>query len=51
MPERNRYLIDHTAYLPAIHNGEWWRGTVITVKYARKLGRGISCSIKFEGFS
>ena len=41
MLERNRYLVDHAAYLLAIYNGEWRGGTAATVRYARKLGREI----------
>ena len=39
MLERNRYLVDHTACLLAVYNGEWRGGTAMTVRYARKLGR------------
>ena len=41
MLERNRYLVDHAAYLLAVYNGEWRGGTAATVRYARKLGREI----------
>ena len=41
MMERNRYMVDHAAYLLAVYNGEWRGGTAATVRYARKLGRGI----------
>lgn len=41
MLERNRYLVDHTACLLAVYNGEWRGGTAMTVRYARKLGREI----------
>lgn len=41
MLERNRYLVDHANCLLAIYNGEWWGGTAMTVRYARKVGRKI----------
>ena len=41
MMERNRYMVDHAAYLLAVYNGEWRGGTAATVRYARKLGRVI----------
>ena len=41
MMERNRYMVDHAAYLLAVYNGEWRGGTAATVRYARKLGREI----------
>ena len=41
MLERNRYLVDHTACLLAVYNGEWRGGTAMTVRYAQKLGRNI----------
>ncbi len=41
MLERNRYLVDHTACLLAVYNGEQRGGTAMTVRYARKLGREI----------
>lgn len=41
MLERNRYLVNHAAYLLAVYNGEWRGGTAMTVRYARKLGREI----------
>ena len=41
MLERNRYLVDHAACLLAIYNGEWRGGAAMTVRYARKLNRGI----------
>ena len=36
-----RYLADHAACLLAVYNGEWRRGTAMTVRYARKLGREV----------
>ena len=39
MMERNRYMVDHAAYLLAVYNGEWRGGTAATVRYAQKLGR------------
>ena len=41
MMERNRYMVDHAAYLLAVYNGEWRGGTAATVRHARKLGREI----------
>lgn len=41
MLKRNRYLVDHTACLLAVYNGEWRGGTAMTVRYARKLGREV----------
>ncbi|MBD5092944.1 MAG: DUF1273 domain-containing protein [Subdoligranulum sp.] len=41
MLDRNRYLVDHTACLLAVYNGNWRSGTAMTVRYARKLGREI----------
>lgn len=41
MLERNRYLVDHAGTLLAVYNGEWRGGTGATVRYARKLGRGL----------
>ncbi len=41
MLKRNRYLVDHTACLLAVYNGEWRGGTAMTVRYAQKLGREI----------
>lgn len=42
MLKRNRYLVEHSAYLLAVYNGEWRGGTAMTVRYARKLGRKIT---------
>ncbi|MEY8404836.1 SLOG family protein [Oscillospiraceae bacterium 44-34] len=42
MLKRNRYLVDHTACLLAVYNGEWRGGTAMTVRYAKKLGREVS---------
>lgn len=41
MLDRNRYLVDHTACLLAVYNGERRSGTAMTVRYARKLGRDV----------
>ena len=41
MMERNRYMVEHAAYLLAVYNGEWRGGTAATVRYARKMGREI----------
>lgn len=41
MLKRNRYLVDHTACLLAVYNGERRGGTAMTVRYAQKLGRRI----------
>ena len=41
MLERNRYLVEHAAYLLAVYNGAWRGGTAATVRYARKMSRGI----------
>lgn len=41
MLKRNRYLVDHTACLLAVYNGEQRGGTAMTVRYAQKLGRQI----------
>ncbi len=41
MLERNRYLVDHTACLLAVYNGEKRGGTAMTVRYAGKVGRKI----------
>ena len=41
MLERNRYLVDHAAYLLAIYNGEWRGGTAATIRYAQKMDREI----------
>ena len=41
MLERNRYLVDHTACLLAVYNGEWRGGTAMTVRYAKKLRREV----------
>ena len=41
MLERNHYLVDHTACLLAVYNGEWRGGTAMTVRYAKKLGRKV----------
>ena len=42
MLECNRYLVDHTACLLAVYNGEWRDGTAMTVRYAKKLGRKVA---------
>ena len=55
MLERNRRLVDSAALLLAIYNGERRGGTAATIRYARKLGRGIilidpnTRSVNFEG--
>ena len=55
MLERNRRLVDSVALLLAIYNGERRGGTAATIRYARKLGRGIilidpnTRSVNFEG--
>ena len=36
--DRNRYLVDHAAYLLAVYNGVRRSGTGATINYARKLG-------------
>lgn len=41
MLKRNRYLVDHTACLLAVYNGEQRGGTAMTVRYARKMGREV----------
>jgi len=41
MLKRNRYLVDHTACLLAVYNGEWRGGTAMTVRYAQKMRREI----------
>lgn len=41
MLKRNRYLVDHSACLLAVYNGEWRGGTAMTVRYAQKLGREV----------
>ena len=41
MLKRNHYLVDHTACLLAVYNGERRGGTAMTVRYASKLGRKI----------
>lgn len=41
MLNRNRYLVDHTACLSAIYNGNWRSGTAMTVRYVQKLEREI----------
>ena len=41
MLDRNHRLIEATGVLLAVYNGEWRGGTAATVRYARKLGRGI----------
>lgn len=50
MLERNRYLVDHAAYLLAIYNGEHRGGTAMTVRYAQKLGRKLSYSPQLKKF-
>lgn len=55
MLERNRRLVDSAFLLLAIYNGEWRGGTAATIRYARKLGRGIiivnpkTSTVDFEG--
>lgn len=54
MLERNRFLVDHAAFLLAVYNGEWRGGTAATVRYAQKKDRvriiidpvnlGVTCS-------
>ena len=41
MLERNRCLVDRTACLLAVYNGEQRGGTAMTVRYAQKLGREV----------
>ena len=41
MLDRNRFLVDHTAALLAVYNGERRGGTAATMRYARKMGREI----------
>ena len=41
MLKRNRYLVDHTACLLAVYNGERRGGTAMTVRYAQRLGREV----------
>ena len=41
MLERNRFLVDHSAFLLAVYNGEYRGGTAATVRYAQKMGREI----------
>lgn len=41
MFKRNRYLVDHAAYLLAVHDGGARSGTGYTVQYAREQGRHI----------
>lgn len=41
MLKRNRYLVDHSSILLAVHNGTWRSGTGATVRYAQKLNRKI----------
>lgn len=41
MLKRNRYLVDHSSILLAVHNGTWRSGTGATVRYAQKLNREI----------
>lgn len=41
MLDRNRYLVDNSAYLLAVYNGEFRGGTAATVRYARKQGKDI----------
>ena len=41
MFERNRYLIDHAAYLLAVYDGSARDGTGYTIRYARKQKREI----------
>ena len=41
MLKRNRYLVDHTACLLAVYNGERRGGTAMTVRYAQQIGRDI----------
>ena len=41
MLERNRYLVDHSAKLLAVYNGERRGGTAMTVRYAKKIGREV----------
>lgn len=55
MLERNRRLVDSADFLLAVYNGEWRGGTAATVRYAKKLGRGIiiidpaTQNLTFEG--
>lgn len=39
MLERNRWLVDHSSILLAVHKGTYRSGTGMTVRYARQLGR------------
>ena len=41
MLDRNRYLVDNSAYLLAVYNGEFRGGTAATVRYAQKQGKDI----------
>lgn len=41
MLDRNRYLVDNSACLLAVYNGEFRGGTAATVRYARKQGKDI----------
>lgn len=41
MLKRNRYLVEHSACLLAVYNGELRGGTAMTVRYARKMRREI----------
>lgn len=42
MLERNHFLVEHSSSLLSIYNGEPRGGTAATIRYARKLGRGIT---------
>jgi len=41
MFERNRYLVDHAAFLMAVYDGGSKGGTAHTVKYGKQKGRSI----------
>lgn len=41
MLERNRYMVDHAAYLLAVYDGGNKGGTAYTVRYAREKKREI----------
>lgn len=38
---RNRYLVEHSSVLLAVYNGTYRRGTGMTVRYAKQLGREV----------
>ncbi len=40
---RNRYMVDNSTLIIAVHDGRETGGTIATIKYAKQIGREIAC--------